>query len=289
MTPNLNDQINCLSRQVTGFQEVIAGIQTDIEDIQEEIDDLEPGGGGGGGDDGFSLQEIRLTRLNNAIANYQFTGSGQASMMFYGDSVWDSFWSSEALLEFGRRYGIRGFWADEAIPLYGQGIIGDGAEAVTGEWTKAPHGMIYRMSGTGHNVRFVTSTNIAHDFAPNKFTLVYVTQPTAGVFKVQYQSDALNDNASYWTDVPGMTINVASGSMQLATVEIPFAVARTTNRIRCVWVSGTVELVGCLIENTNNTGMVMSFFARGGIDMSETALISPANLGVILNLSLIHI
>ena len=235
-----------------------------------------------------SSKNMKLHRLKTALSKIAAGVSTRACLMFAGDSICRSLVPDQYVYQLYRQYGYAGHWASAMsafggtlYSLYTGGFL-NGSTIVNTCWSTHFNGSVFLLTASGHAVQF--SGILGNTF--NKATLVYTKRSGGGVFKLQtFRQDAISDTTD-WVDVAGAeAIDTSNATEVLATLVVNMP-ANESARVRAAWVSGgEVEIVGCLIEDTTASGMVIAYVDRGGIDQITSAnAMTTANRAVLLNL-----
>ena len=228
------------------------------------------------------LSRIRATKLKSKLASIKNNGTGTASIAIFGDSIARSFFPDLLAKQIWDEYGFRGACA-LSVSMNGgtwSNVTG-GATVVNNEYLSSPNTTVTRLAGASQAVFF--SAPAGTTFSINKATVVYRRKSGGGTFKLQFAtSRAATSISALWTDIATYdTNNVAN---DLVAVTYTWAAASNDNLIRCVHVSGgQCDIVACMVENTANAGVIVSYLDAGGIDMSDTNTMPQANLTTLLN------
>jgi hypothetical protein len=231
---------------------------------------------------------LPLGRLRGKIAGV--TAGEVASILFWGDSIVLSLIPPGVLYQLYAQYGFRGLWlqlADSQSEVNGIGM--NGATTVQNEFAVSLNGNVGRLTAANQNMSFSAPDGGAVlgavDRRTNRATVVYATKPGGGTFKLQYcRGNASQFEGTVWVDVAGATAISTNAAVGVASFVVNYPTL-DLNRVRALWVSGQVDIVGAEIENTTVGGLVLGFANRGGIAMSSvTAAMSNATLTALLNI-----
>jgi len=231
---------------------------------------------------------IKTWGFKNALNNVR-NGTGNASLMVFGDSIARSLIAEDALRNMYKTYGFRGIFCSFISafggPLYSinRNGLNSGATVLINQYNEYFNGDVFQLADTGQQVSFnfknVVDEKNRIDFSTNRATIVYKTVSGGGTFDV-YKSIGAGTNIR--TLIGTVNTNGASG---LATTVFDFSKSlESTIEIECVWASGTVVIVGALMEDTTKKGLILSFADKGGLDMVNINTMPSANVSVLLNL-----
>lgn len=225
-------------------------------------------------------QSLKLTRLKKALAVIKNTGSGVASVVVFGDSIARSFLPSDFEKQLYAEYGFRGAFALNVSFNSGPWTNTSGAEVVNGEHVSSPNNSVVRLSASGNYAWWTIGT--LYPQAWNKATLIYRRKSGGGTFKFQSQTSLLHTVPTLWQDIHTYDTNNAADDLQVVTYT--FTEASPENSVRAIYDSGgQCDIVGVMLENTANAGVVVSYMDRGGLDMSTVNTMPEANLATILD------
>jgi hypothetical protein len=247
-------------------------------------------------------RELKLTKFKTQLAKVyaqrtlgQITDLQTASLIIYGDSTGQTYFPSAVKTALLKEYNFRGAWAGPAsdFSVSGYGTLAPGAvdsgtiiHAHNGSGATAPNfdlspiGAYFELQATGNLVSFFVSSPFVADTA----TVVYYKKSGGGTFKIQtlnLDSSSDIDGSGGWQDAATIDTSAASGSVATATVTFTRGPG---TRVRCIWVSGSCDIAGTLLEDSTSSGLILTNLATGGLDGSQTNTMSVASMTTWLNL-----
>lgn len=226
---------------------------------------------------------IRLPKSKNAIVDVA-NNAGNFFAVYQGDSIAKTYLADDVVLHKYRNLGFRSIFCNPTnalgVVLYSISLFGSqsGTTIEEDDWEHSFTGKVFEMTGSGNYVRTFIPPPIKDDNTGlNKAKVLYKTSVGGGSFTVK---EFLNGDRNNTVTLGTVDTDASAG---LAVTEFDLASGKNAE-VSIEWVSGTVRVVGVLLENTAVNGFGCAFLDEGGIDMEDINTMPQANVDTTLDL-----
>jgi hypothetical protein len=227
-----------------GFRAEIEAVGTDGTGIADAAEFREA----------IAVPELRgIDRLvNYRTAVYNAGVYRRPNILFFGDSmIGTALATLRGQLE---SYGELSGWG--LLP----GAIVGGATIESDACVKWINGETWLLNASGEGVEFAYNASLAVE--GDTLKIYHLRQPGGGTFKIQSSVDG----AAYVDE--GSTIDT-NGALAGVVTTVTKSVYSKTYKIRAVWVSGTVNIIGGGIRDSKRFGPIVSFITNGSTSINN--------------------
>ena len=229
--------------------------------------------------------------IKTALAAVMAADGTRACLVVTGDSTALSLYPTGVESQLYESYGFRAIWMQlsdgyNLVSTSTPGGVESGTTTVADGWTKSLNGQHWRMASSGNRIAFVLSPDFfagAKRQPVDKATIVYFRQAGGGVFKVQsLRANGTASNDAYWQDIDGAD-SISTDGTGMASIAVDLPAREAGAQVRVLYVSGgNVDIIGCLLEDTQSRGFCFAPIAKGGTAQANLNTIADADIAVIL-------
>jgi hypothetical protein len=222
-----------------------------------------------------------LPHLKRAIWNRYWSARQPSaiSVMVWGDSIAQDFMYHRAQARLYQQHGWKGFWitASSHSGVWGGNTSESGTTNNNSDFEKTPYGLTKTVATSGSwGFRISDFLFQDNDYPVSKrivdqFTICFAKELGAGTFKVQYR-----EVGGDWVDTAETAVDASSAQLDYGevTVQVPRGVGVSARIVENG--VGPITFLGVLAQDSTASGMILSLFTRGGINVTQAVQTNPA-------------